>query len=43
MVAYGTETFNVRDFVRIGIPLTIAAYVLVMIFGATYWKWLGLV
>ena len=43
MVAYGTDTFEVRDFVRTGIPLTIAAYGLVLILGATYWKWLGLV
>ena len=43
MVAYGTETFEVRDFIRTGIPLTIAAYLLVLIMGATYWKWLGLV
>jgi anion transporter len=43
MVAYGTDTFEVRDFVRTGIPLTIVAYGLVLVFGATYWKWLGLV
>jgi anion transporter len=43
MVAYGTDTFEVRDFVRTGIPLTVVAYALVLIFGATYWKWLGLV
>jgi anion transporter len=43
MVAYGTDTFEVRDFVRTGIPLTIVAYGLVLLFGATYWKWLGLV
>ncbi len=43
MIAYGTETFEVRDFVRTGIPLTIVAYLLVLILGATYWKWLGLV
>ncbi len=43
MVAYGTDTFEVRDFIRTGIPLTIAAYLLVLILGATYWKWLGLV
>jgi len=43
MVAYGTDTFEVRDFVRTGVPLTIVAYLLVMVFGATYWKWLGLV
>jgi anion transporter len=43
MVAYGTDTFEVRDFVRTGIPLTIVAYVLVLIMGATYWRWLGYV
>jgi anion transporter len=43
MVAYGTDTFEVRDFIRTGIPLTIAAYILVLVLGATYWKWLGLV
>ena len=43
MVAYGTDTFEVRDFVRTGIPLTIVSYGLLLLFGATYWKWLGLV
>jgi len=41
MVAYGTETFNARDFVRTGFVLTIIALVLVMLLGATYWHWLG--
>lgn len=43
MVAYGTDTFEVRDFIRTGIPMTIAAYLLVLLLSATYWKWLGLV
>jgi anion transporter len=43
MVAYGTETFEVRDFIKTGIPLTIIAFALIMLLGATYWKWLGLV
>jgi anion transporter len=43
MVAYGTDTFDVRDFIKTGIPITIAAYLLVLLLGATYWKWLGLV
>ena len=41
MVAYATDTFEVRDFVRTGIPLTIIAYLLILAMGATYWKWLG--
>ena len=43
MVAYGTDTFEVRDFIKTGIPLTIIAYGLIMLLGATYWKWMGLV
>ncbi|EGO63389.1 DASS family sodium-coupled anion symporter [Acetonema longum] len=43
MIAYGTETFEVRDFIRTGIPLTIIAFVLILLLGATYWKWLDLV
>ena len=43
MVAYGTETFAARDFVRTGLVLTVTAYALVMLLGATYWHWLGYV
>ncbi len=43
MLAYGTETFVARDFVRTGIVITVLAYVLTLIFGATYWHWLGYV
>ena len=41
MIAYGTNTFEVKDFIKTGIPMTIVAYALVLIFSATYWKWLG--
>ena len=43
MVAYGTETFSARDFVRTGLVLTVIAYALTMLLGVTYWRWLGLV
>ena len=43
MVAYGTDTFSARDFVRTGLVLTVFALALVMLFGATYWRWLGYV
>ena len=43
MVAYGTETFEARDFVRTGLVLTVIAFALVMLLGATYWHWLGYV
>jgi di/tricarboxylate transporter len=42
MVAYGTETFVVRDFVRSGLVLTVAGYALILLLAATYWSWLGL-
>jgi len=41
MVAYGTGTFEARDFVRTGLVLTVIAFALVMLLGATYWRWLG--
>ncbi len=43
MVAYGTDTFDAKQFVRTGFVLTIIAMALVMILGATYWRWLGYV
>jgi solute carrier family 13 (sodium-dependent dicarboxylate transporter), member 2/3/5 len=41
MLAYGTETFEARDFIRVGVVLTIVAYALLLLFAATYWHWLG--
>ena len=41
MVAYGTETFSVKDFVKTGLALTVAGYALVLLLGATYWSWMG--
>ena len=32
-----------RDFIRTGLVLTVLAYVLTLLFGATYWRWLGYV
>jgi sodium-dependent dicarboxylate transporter 2/3/5 len=43
MVAYSTETFEARDFVRTGLVLTMIALALVTALGATYWRWLGYV
>jgi anion transporter len=43
MVAYGTDTFSARDFVRTGLVLTMIALLLVMLLAATYWHWLGYV
>jgi anion transporter len=41
MVAYGTGTFTVRDFVKTGLVLTAIGYALVLLLGATWWSWMG--
>jgi solute carrier family 13 (sodium-dependent dicarboxylate transporter), member 2/3/5 len=43
MLAYGTDTFEARDFIRVGIVMTVVAYLLLLLFAATYWRWLGYV
>jgi len=42
MIAYGTDTFAVRDLMKIGIPLTVIALLLLVVFWFTYWRWLGI-
>jgi len=41
MIAYGTDTFEARDFVRTGLVITLAATLLLVIFALTYWPWMG--
>jgi anion transporter len=43
MLAYGTGAFTAKQFLKTGIPLTVLGYLLVLLFSATYWKWVGLV
>ncbi|WP_018296520.1 DASS family sodium-coupled anion symporter [Corynebacterium lubricantis] len=43
MLAYGSGAFTTRQFLKTGIPLTIVGYLLILLFSATYWNWLGLV
>ena len=43
MIAFGSGMFTPADFIKTGLPLTVIAYVLILIFGATYWSWLGYV
>lgn len=42
MVAYGTGAFTSKDFLKSGVPLTIIGYLLILLFAATYWNWVGL-
>lgn len=41
MIAYGTDTFEARDFVRTGLVVTLAAFALLVVFALTYWPWMG--
>ncbi|HEX7928568.1 MAG TPA: SLC13 family permease, partial [bacterium] len=43
MVAYGTDTFTSRDFVRTGLVITVVAVALLVVMALTYWRWLGYV
>jgi sodium-dependent dicarboxylate transporter 2/3/5 len=43
MIAYGTNTFDAKDFMKIGIPLSAISLVLLVVFWCTYWRWLGVV
>ena len=36
MLAFGAETFEVRDFVRTGLVITIVSYAMLLLFAATY-------
>lgn len=41
MIAYGTGTFDSRDFVRTGLVITLAAFSLLGGGVLTYWPWMG--
>lgn len=41
MVCLGTDTFTAKQFARVGIVITIVGYALLLLFAATYWRWLG--
>lgn len=42
MLAYGTGAFTTKEFLKSGIPLTVIGYLLIILFSATYWQWVGL-
>nr|WP_283957220.1 SLC13 family permease [Kocuria sp. 2SI] len=42
MLAYGTGALTTQLFLRTGIPPTIAGYLRILLFSATYWQWIGL-
>ena len=43
MVAYGTDTFTSKDFIRTGLVITAVGFVLLLVLSVTYWHWIGYV
>ncbi|WP_411775843.1 hypothetical protein [Staphylococcus equorum] len=43
MLAYDTETFIVKYFLKTGVPITVIGYLLIIFFSFTYWQWIGLI
>ncbi len=41
MVCLGTDTFTAKQFAKVGIVVTVIGYALLLLFAATYWRWLG--
>lgn len=42
ILAFATETFTAKDCMKVGIPITIIGYLLLLVFANTYWKFLGI-
>lgn len=42
ILAFGTDTFTAKQCMRVGIPITIVGYVVLLVFAQTYWKVLGI-
>lgn len=42
ILAFATETFTAADCIKVGLPVTIIGYVLLLIFAQTYWRVLGI-
>ena len=42
ILAFATETFTAKDCMKVGIPITIIGYILLLVFAQTYWRFLGI-
>jgi len=42
ILAFATDTFTAKDCIKVGLPITIIGYILLLIFANTYWKFLGI-
>lgn len=42
ILAFATDTFTAKDCMKVGLPITIIGYLLLLVFAQTYWKLLGI-
>ncbi|WP_378953450.1 SLC13 family permease [Pelosinus sp. sgz500959] len=42
LLTYATDTYELKDMLRLGIPLTILGLLVYVLFTHTYWHWIGL-
>lgn len=43
MLGYGTGAFQIKDYFKAGVPLTIVGYLLILLMSSTYWQWIGVI
>lgn len=43
MLAYGTGTFQIKDYFKAGVPLTVVGFGLILLMSATYWQWIDVI
>ena len=42
ILAFATDTFTAKDCIKVGLPITIIGYLLLLLFAQTYWRILGI-
>lgn len=42
ILAFATDTFTAKDCIKVGVPITIIGYLLLLLFAQTYWRALGI-
>jgi anion transporter len=43
LLTYATDTYELRDMLKLGIPLTILGLLVYVLFSYTYWHWIGII
>ncbi|WP_407312255.1 SLC13 family permease [Desulfosporosinus sp. SB140] len=43
IIAFGSNTFTVKDMIKLSVPLVIISMLLIGLFALTYWHWLGII